>query len=149
MPNQCAALGGLSDSMAFCAYGSCVMNVEKSAMKTQKSTMIEADHERRAAQQRADEVAPLPLLLGRRRGVGLSTAPGACRAGSSASRADGGVGAQLQHLGVVAELADAVLEVGVRAERRLASSLTSAAHADARVEQGDDDVGDQVGRPCR
>ena len=40
VPNQCAGLGDLRDCMAFWANGSCVMKVEKSAMKTQKSTMI-------------------------------------------------------------------------------------------------------------
>ena len=39
VPNQCAGLGDFSDAKASWANGSWVMTVEKSAMKTQKSTM--------------------------------------------------------------------------------------------------------------
>ncbi len=40
VPNQCAGLGDCREAIASCAKGSCVMNVEKAAMKTQKSTMM-------------------------------------------------------------------------------------------------------------
>ena len=39
MPNQCAALGAWRETLGVGGVGLCVMNVEKSAMKTQKSTM--------------------------------------------------------------------------------------------------------------
>ena len=40
VPNQCAALGACRVAAASTSVGLCVMYVEKSAMKTQKSTMM-------------------------------------------------------------------------------------------------------------
>ena len=107
-----------ASSSASGAVGLCVMNVEKRAMKTQKSTMMRPIMKVGLRSSALIEVAPLALLLGRRSGVGLELlllgrcrreAPArACAAASARSSSISG-SAPSSH-GLVAQ-------VGIRAER--------------------------------